>query len=76
MDGALLRYEMQRKGVSVDQLCAAIGVSRSAFYRKIKGASEFTLGEIQKIMECLEIRDPGPIFFCNKSVVKDTFSKT
>ena len=66
MNVELLRYEMRVKGVSLDQLCQSIGISRSAFYRKINGTSEFTLSEITKICEALALDSPVDIFFASK----------
>lgn len=63
MDKALLEYEMKKKGVSVDELCKKIGISRSAFYRKCNGTSEFTQSEIQAIIDCLGLESPVAIFF-------------
>ena len=65
MDKALLEYEMKKRGVSVDELCKTIDMSRSAFYRKCNGLSEFTLGEIKSIISVLQIDSPVAIFFAN-----------
>ena len=54
MDKALLEYEMNKRGVSKSDMCAMLGISRSAFYRKCVGDSEFTQGEIQKIVRSEE----------------------
>ncbi len=63
MDKDLLEYEMKKKGYSVDDLCKKIGISRSAFYRKCNGKSEFTQSEIQTIVNCLNLGTPMAIFF-------------
>lgn len=65
MDKVLLEYEMKKRGVSVDELCKTIDMSRSAFYRKCNGLSEFTLGEIKSIITVLNIDSPVAIFFAN-----------
>ena len=65
MDKVLLEYEMKKRGVSVDELCKTIDMSRSAFYRKCNGLSEFTLGEIKSIITVLQIDSPVAIFFAN-----------
>jgi transcriptional regulator with XRE-family HTH domain len=57
---------MKRRGVTVENLCENIGMSRSAFYRKCRGTSEFTLTEIQKIVENLGLDSPMGIFFTEK----------
>lgn len=63
MNAALLEYEMKRKKVSKGDMCKELGISRSAFYRKCNGISEFTQSEIQKIASVLELKDVAPIFF-------------
>lgn len=66
MDKLKLEYEMKVRGISVDDLCHAVGISRSAYYRKVSGKSEFTQGEIQKIVDLLELSSPMGIFFHEK----------
>lgn len=66
MDKLKLEYEMKSRGVSVDALCEKIGISRSAYYRKVSGKSEFTQGEIQKIVDYLGLSSPMGIFFAEK----------
>lgn len=63
MDRYKLEYEMKSKGVTVGQLCKDLKISRSAFYRKCRGLSEFTQGEIQRIVEYLGLDSPMGIFF-------------
>ena len=63
MDVAQLECEMKRKKVSKGDMCKMLGISRSAFYRKCNGRSEFTQSEIQKIASILELKDLAPIFF-------------
>lgn len=62
MNKALLEYEMKKRGVSNGEMCAMLGMSRSAFYRKCNGQSEFTQSEIQKIVDFLKLESPVPIF--------------
>ncbi|MGI6117797.1 MAG: helix-turn-helix domain-containing protein [Bilifractor sp.] len=62
MDRYKLEYEMKRKNISQEKLCEAIGMSRSAFYRKCSGVSDFTLTEINKICDYLNVSPMG-IFF-------------
>jgi ACT domain-containing protein len=66
MDKALLEYEMKKRGVSIADMCAKLGCSRSAFYRKCNGISEFTQSEIQTIVDYLELDSPVGIFFTGK----------
>lgn len=66
MDKLKLEYEMKTRGVSVEELCNYVGISRSAYYRKVSGKSEFTQGEIQKIVDYLGLSSPMGIFFAEK----------
>ncbi len=66
MNKAALLAKMKEQGISVTCMYKALNMSRSAFYRKCNGRSEFTLGEIQKIMSLLGITDPVGIFFAEK----------
>lgn len=64
MDKLRLEYEIKRKGLSVNDFCEKIGVSRSAYYRKCNGSSEFTRDEIENIMRVLEIpMEEGMLIF-------------
>ena len=63
MNTALLEYKMKENGKSITDMCEMLGISRSAFYRKCKGKSEFTQSEIQKIVIYLNLDSPVEIFF-------------
>lgn len=65
MDKALLEYEMKKRGVTIEEMCKIIGISRSAFYRKCNGTSEFTQSEIQTIVDYLNLESPMGIFFAH-----------
>lgn len=66
MDKELLEYRMKKSGVSIADMCAKLGISRSAFYRKCNGISEFTQSEIQAIVDYLDLDSPVGIFFSPK----------
>lgn len=66
MDKIKLEFEMKSRGVTVGKLCEEIGISRSAFYRKCNGISEFTITEIQDIVDYLGLESPMGIFFAEK----------
>lgn len=63
MNKAKLEYEMSVRGITKTQLCSEIGISRSAFYKKCNGKSEFTRIEIQKIVDYMKLDTPVGIFF-------------
>lgn len=66
MDRYKLQYEMKKRGVTVEKLCEVIGINKTTFYRKVKGISEFTQGEIQAIVDYLNLDSPMGIFFAEK----------
>jgi transcriptional regulator with XRE-family HTH domain len=66
LDKYKLEYEMKSKGVTVDKLCKDLKISRSAYYRKMSGKTQFTLEEIQQIVEYLGLDSPMGIFFTEK----------
>lgn len=61
-----LEYEMKSRGITIEKLCADIHMSRSAFYRKCNGLSQFTQGEIQSIVDYIGLDSPMGIFFTEK----------
>lgn len=66
MDRFRLEYEMKIRGITVEKMCEDIGMSRSAFYRKCRGISEFTITEIQAIVDYIGLESPMGIFFVEK----------
>ena len=66
MDKFLLEYEMKKNGFSTARLCEEIGISRSAFYKKCNGKSDFTQSEIQAIVDLLHLESPMAIFFAKE----------
>lgn len=66
MNKALLRYEMERKGISIEKMVELLGISRSAFWKKCNGISEFRQSEIQRIIEVLELKNPMEVFFAEE----------
>ena len=63
MDKEKLEKEMKERGVSKEKMCQELGISRSAFYRKCRGMSQFTLEEIKAIVKILHLESPVDIFF-------------
>ena len=66
MNKARLEYEMKVRGVTIGEMCSQLSLSRSAFYRKCTGVSEFSQSEIQAIVDYLGLESPMGIFFDNK----------
>lgn len=74
MDKYRLEYEMKSRGITIEKLCSDLHMSRSAFYRKCNGITQFTQGEIQSIVDYIGLESPMGIFFIEK-VSKKTLSK-
>lgn len=55
MNKLKLEYEMKMKGITAVEMCKLLKISRSAFYRKCSGKTEFTRKEIEQIIEILGI---------------------
>lgn len=65
MDKYKLEYEIKSRGLTQEEFCKAIGMSRSAFSRKMRGDTEFTRSEIEKIVQYLQLESPMGIFFAD-----------
>ena len=64
-----LKAQIVRKNKTANQLCAAIGISRTAWFRKLNGKSQFTLKEVVDIREELDLDDKQTnIIFFDKGV--------
>ena len=63
VDKKLLLYEMDKRNITIKMMCEKLGISRSAFYRKCNGITEFTQSEIQTIVDYLGLESPVGIFF-------------
>jgi len=68
MNNAALKAKLVFNGITAEALCERIGVSPSAFYRKMNGTSEFTQGEISAIANELKLTrdDVFMIFFADE----------
>jgi ACT domain-containing protein len=66
MDKYRLEYEMKKNSITASEMCKKLGISRSAFYRKCNGHSEFTQSEIQKMVDILHLSTPVGIFFAER----------
>ncbi len=66
MDAYKLEYEIKKAGYTIQGFCKELGISRSAYYKKRNGVSEFTQSEIQKIVWLLKLETPVGIFFAEK----------
>lgn len=66
MDKFKLEYEMKIRDVSIKDMCDVLGISRSAFYRKMNEKSQFTKREIEIIVDFLDLGSPMGIFFKEK----------
>ncbi len=66
MDREKLISAMKKRACSISTLCDVIHVSKATFYRKLNGTSEFSVREVQAIVDFLGIKSPMGIFFAEK----------
>lgn len=58
-----LEKEIKQNGYTIEGFASEIGMSRTTFWRKLNGESEFDISEAKQICTVLGINDPTPIFF-------------
>lgn len=63
MNANLLRGKMAEKRMSQSELAKRIGMSENSLSRKLLGTRDFRLAEVIKIIDELQIENPGEIFF-------------
>lgn len=67
MDKDLFEYEMKMAGYRTpEQRANALGLSLSAYYRRLNNECECSHGEISKVVELLGLEKANRIFFSNK----------
>lgn len=55
MDMEFLRYKLRTRHMTLDGLCDEIGLSRSAVYKKMKGATQWRCEEMKNIKKILNL---------------------
>ena len=69
MDKNILLGEIKKHGLTVTEICKLADISTSAFYKKLKGKSEFTRKEMLAIINILKLDDTQiPEIFFDKRV--------
>ena len=64
-----LKAQMVRDGKTVDQMCDAIGISKTAWWRKTNGQTQFTIEEAVAIRRELNLDDrQTALIFFNEEV--------
>ncbi len=61
MESNVLKAQMILKSKSINDVISKLGISKSAFYRKLNGQSEFNRKEICSLIEILQIDDEDAI---------------
>ena len=61
----LLRGVIAREGKSQREVAAEIGITEKTFYLKMK-KGVFGSDEMEKMIDCLHIENPGEIFLARK----------
>jgi DNA-binding phage protein len=60
-----LKAEIARNGLTIPTLAEKVGMNKKTLYGKIKGVSSFTISEVSKIVDALNLTDEAmlEIFF-------------
>lgn len=68
MNNTSFKIALIRKGINVETLAKQVGMCGLTLRRKLKGESDFTIGESLKIKEALQLSDSEylTIFFNNQ----------
>lgn len=61
MDMNLLKSKLVACGMNVEQLASNIEVDRSSLYRKLNNSEKFTIGEVLRIKNTLNLSDADAI---------------
>lgn len=61
-----LKAQMVLKEISAKDLAKALDLNEATFYRKLKNDGSFTRGELEVIIQTLDIEDPADIFFAKE----------
>lgn len=56
VDATLLRAAYKSRGLRQEDLAKALGISPSAFYRKLKGKNEFKMREVAVLIKLLDLK--------------------
>ena len=74
MDKNKLRAALILRGITIDEICETLGISRSSWFRKLAGETEFTRTEIALISRKLSLDEAEmlSIFFDDACIADDT----
>lgn len=75
MNAILLKCQIILNNKNITEIAEELEISKSSFYRKLKGKSEFTRQEISKIIGLLNLNtDTAMKIFFNDKVSKKTLN--
>lgn len=57
MNAQKLKDLLNKKGIKHEEMARCLNISRTAFYRKMRGATEFKQSEIMGIIKVLKLED-------------------
>ncbi|BDR66688.1 hypothetical protein N072000002_09160 [Clostridium tetani] len=75
MNTTLLKSQIILSNKRIPEIANELGISKSAFYRKLRGDSEFTRQEISKIINLLNLSvETAMAIFFNEKVSNKTLN--
>ena len=63
---AEFKAQMARKNLSGRDVAKALGINEATFYRKLRDDGRFTRGEIDTLIQVMDIANPSDIFFAQE----------
>lgn len=66
VDWACIEKKREEKNLTIDALCRICNMSKTVYYRKKRGKSEFTRQQMLDITNALGFKSPEPIFFARE----------
>lgn len=55
MDMEYLKYRIRKDNMNLEEFAQMIGISRTSFYKKLKGETEWTCEEMKKIKDTFNL---------------------
>lgn len=62
-NSALLKAKIEQKGLTYAEIANIIDISTCSFSKKINGVRDFTVNEMSKLCDVLDIQDKVAVFF-------------
>lgn len=66
VDWEKINKRREEQHITIEELCSMARMSKTVYYRKKRGKSEFTRQQMIDIANALNFKSPGSIFFAEE----------